>query len=150
MLQDALRKVYTYCKLHFFYRTCTRMASVRERFDLTQGEAFCMEAIMALERPTVAQFSHLMGLSTPNAASRIKSLVRKGCLRRVQSQKDKREFYLEPAEEYVRLYHDQSDPLLRDLNRAVQERFSPEEAAQLERMLEISCDELLAKYILNG
>ena len=34
-----------------------------------------MEVIMALGEPTIAQFSHMMNLSTPNAAYKINSLV---------------------------------------------------------------------------
>ena len=56
-----------------------------------------MEVMMALGEPTIAQFSHMMNLSTPNAAYKINSLVKKGYVERIQSTTDKREYRLRPT-----------------------------------------------------
>lgn len=76
MLDQAFGQVYTKFKLHFYKQIFSRFED-REA-TLTTVESFCMEVITALGEPTIAQFSHMMNLSTPNAAYKINSLVKKG------------------------------------------------------------------------
>ena len=83
MLDQTFGQVYTKFKLHFYKQIFNRFED-REA-TLTTVESFCMEVIMALGEPTIAQFSHMMNLSTPNAAYKINSLVKKGYVERIQS-----------------------------------------------------------------
>ena len=78
MLDQTFGQVYTKFKLHFYKQIFSRFED-REA-TLTTVESFCMEVIMALGEPTIAQFSHMMNLSTPNAAYKINSLVKKAML----------------------------------------------------------------------
>ena len=87
MLDQTFGRVYTKFKLHFYKQIFSRFED-REA-TLTTVESFCMEVIMALGEPTIAQFSHMMNLSTPNAAYKINSLVKKGYVERIQSTIDK-------------------------------------------------------------
>ncbi len=77
MLDQTFGQVYTKFKLHFYKQIFSRFED-REA-TLTTVESFCMEVIMALGEPTIAQFSHMMNLSTPNAAYKINSLVKRLC-----------------------------------------------------------------------
>ena len=95
MLDQTFGRVYTKFKLHFYKQIFSRFED-REA-TLTTVESFCMEVIMALGEPTIAQFSHMMNLSTPNAAYKINSLVKKGYVERIQSTTDKREYRLRPT-----------------------------------------------------
>lgn len=83
MLDQAFGQVYTKFKLHFYKQIFSRFED-REA-TLTTVESFCMEVITALGEPTIAQFSHMMNLSTPNAAYKINSLVKKGYVERIRS-----------------------------------------------------------------
>lgn len=76
MLEKAFNDVYTKFKLHFYQNVFQRFAT-REA-TLTTVESFCMEGIMAMGEPTIAEFSRMMQISTPNAAYKIGSLVKKG------------------------------------------------------------------------
>ena len=76
MLEKAFQDVYTKFKLHFYQNVFQRFAT-REA-TLTTVESFCMEGIMAMGEPTIAEFSRMMQISTPNAAYKIGSLVKKG------------------------------------------------------------------------
>lgn len=96
MLDQTFGQVYTKFKLHFYKQIFNRFED-REA-TLTTVESFCMEVIMALGEPTIAQFSHMMNLSTPNAAYKINSLVKKGYVERIQSTTDKREYRLRPTQ----------------------------------------------------
>ena len=65
MLEEVFQDVYTKFKLHFYQNVFQRFAT-REA-TLTTVESFCMEGIMAMGEPTIAEFSRMMGISTPNA-----------------------------------------------------------------------------------
>lgn len=140
MLEQVFQEVYTKFKLHFYQSVFQRFAD-REA-TLTTVEAFCMEGIMAMGEPTIAEFSRLMGISTPNAAYKIGSLVRKGYVERIQSTTDRREYYLRPTQKYVEYYNISYSYLQTVLERA-RERFSPEDCAKLEEMLGIVSRELM-------
>ena len=133
MLDQTFGQVYTKFKLHFYKQIFSRFED-REA-TLTTVESFCMEVIMALGEPTIAQFSHMMNLSTPNAAYKINSLVKKGYVERIQSTTDKREYRLRPTQKYIDYYNISYSYLHLDMERAKQ-RFSPDALAKLE---EISC-----------
>ena len=94
MLDQTFGRVYTKFKLHFYKQIFSRFED-REA-TLTTVESFCMEVIMALGEPTIAQFSHMMNLSTPNAAYKINSLVKKGYVERIRSTIYKREYCARP------------------------------------------------------
>ena len=69
MLEQAFQDVYTKFKLHFYQNVFQRFAT-REA-TLTTVESFCMEGIMAMGEPTIAEFSRMMQISTPDAANAI-------------------------------------------------------------------------------
>ena len=95
MLEKAFQDVYTKFKLHFYQNVFQRFAT-REA-TLTTVESFCMEGIMAMGEPTIAEFSRMMQISTPNAAYKIGSLVRKGSMwKRSSPPTDRREYHLRP------------------------------------------------------
>ena len=99
MLEEVFQDVYTKFKLHFYQNVFQRFAT-REA-TLTTVESFCMEGIMAMGEPTIAEFSRMMGISTPNAAYKIGSLVKKGYVEKIQSTTDRREYFLRPTQTYI-------------------------------------------------
>lgn len=145
MLDQAFGQVYTKFKLHFYKQIFSRFEN-REA-TLTTVESFCMEVIMALEEPTIAEFSRIMNLSTPNAAYKINSLVKKGYVERIQSADDKREYHLRPTQKYVDYYNISYSYLHLVMERA-KKRFAPDDLARLEEMLNIVSDELMPEIPL--
>ena len=145
MLDQAFEQVYNKFKLHFYQKIFSRFED-REA-TLTTVESFCMEVIMELREPTIAEFSHMMNLSTPNAAYKINSLVKKGYVERIQSSTDKREYHLRPTQKYIDYYNISYSYLHQVMERA-KERFSPEDLQKLEEMLVIFSDELMPEIAL--
>ena len=145
MLEDAFQAVYTKFKLHFYQKVFHRFAT-REA-TLTTVESFCMEGIMAMGEPTIAEFSRMMQISTPNAAYKIGSLVRKGYVEKIQSTTDRREDQLRPNQKYID-YYSISYSYLHTVIERVRERFSPEDVKKLEEMLVIINDELMPELQL--
>lgn len=147
MLKDAFFTVYTKFKLHF-YQEIFRRFQTREA-SLTTMETFCMESIQALGSPTVNEFATFMCISTPNAAYKVNSLVEKGYIRKIRSEKDRREYHLEVTQKYLDYYNISTSYIAQVMERIV-ERFPPEECAKLEEMLEIVSQELMPEIQLPG
>ena len=140
MMRDAFHNVYTKFKLHFYQKVFERWED-REA-TLTTVETFCMEIIYAMKNPTVNEFASVANLSSPNAAYKVNSLVKKGYLRKIQSKEDKREYHLEPTEKYIDYYNISYHYMDTVMDR-IQNRFTKEEQEQLEKFLTIVSEELM-------
>ena len=131
MLQDSFSKVYTKFKMHFYQKMFEKLQE-RET-SLTTVETFCMEIIYALDKPTVAQFADMANISSPNAAYKINNLVKKGYLKKVQS---------EVTQKYID-YYNISNTYLKTVMGRIEDRFSKEELETMERMLNVISAELM-------
>lgn len=140
MLEKAFHEVYTKFKLHFYQKVFQRSDAAEA--PLTTVEAICMEGIMALGEPTIAEFSRMMQISTPNAAYKINSLVQKGYVEKIQSETDKREYHLRPTQKYIE-YFSISYAYLQTVVDRAKERFSEEDIDKLDEMLTIISRELM-------
>ena len=147
MLEQAFNSVYSKFKLHF-YQEIFRRFQDREA-SLTTMETFCVESIQALGSPTVNEFATFMRISTPNAAYKVNSLVDKGYIRKIRSEKDRREYHLEVTQKYLDYYNISTAYMSQVMDRILQ-RFSPEECAKLEEMLEVVSQELMPEIRLPG
>jgi DNA-binding MarR family transcriptional regulator len=139
--EELFAKVYTQFKMHF-YRAVFRNFENREA-TLTTVETFCMEVIHAMGRPTINEFASFLRMSSPNAAYKVNNLVRKGYLRRVRSEKDHREYYLEVTQRYID-YCNVSNSYVDDVMKRVRERMTDKEWADFHHTLEILTDEMKA------
>ena len=140
MLRDAFYQVYTKFKVHFYQEIFHRFQN-REA-SLTTVETFCMEIILALGSPTVNEFATFMRISPPNAAYKVNSLMKKGYIKKIQSQDDRREYHLEVTQKYIDYYNISSN-YLREVMDRIADRFSTEDCLRLEEMLNIVSDELM-------
>ena len=103
MEKNLLSEVYSKLRI-LYYRDVFRRIQNRE-LSLTTTEAYCIEIIGALGKPTINEFASFIGISSPNATYKVNSLIKKGYLKKVQSDKDKREFYLDVTEKFYRYYN---------------------------------------------
>ena len=140
MLERLFEEVYVKFKLHFYQEIFERF-QMREA-SLTTVETFAMETIQALGSPTVNEFATFMRISPPNAAYKVNSLIKKGYVRKVQSQADKREYHLEVTEKYQSYYNISSDYVKTVVGR-MRQRLSPEEQEKLTEMLQVITSELM-------
>ena len=140
MLEEVFQDVYTKFKLHFYQNVFQRFAT-REA-TLTTVESFCMEGIMAMGEPTIAEFSRMMQISTPNAAYKIGSLVKKGYVEKIQSTTDRREYFLHPTQKYID-YYSISYSYLHTVIERVRKRFPAEDCDKMEQMLSVISTELM-------
>ena len=140
MLDQAFYEVYTKFKLHFYQKVFSRFE--KREATLTTVESFCMEGIMALGSPTVAQFAQAMHISTPNASYKINSLIQKGYVQKVRSETDRREYHLHPTQKYMD-YYNISYAYLQTVVDRVKEHFPAEDVVKLDQMLTVIGNELM-------
>ena len=88
MLEQIVKTAYKEFTLRFYHELFARFQD--QETGLTAAEIFAAEAIRALGSPTVNEFADFMHVSTPNAAYKINSLVRKGYVEKTRSAQDKR------------------------------------------------------------
>ena len=146
MLEESFSQVYTKFKLHFYQEVFSRFQN-REA-SLTAVETFCMEIILALKEPTINEFASFVHISSPNAAYKVNSLIQKGYVEKVQSSHDRREDHLRPTKKYMDYYNISSN-YLREVMDRVKARFTPEEAVELDRMLQVVGQELMPEVELK-
>ena len=140
MLKDEFTRVYSKFKLHFYQMIFEKIQD--KETCLTTVETFCMEIIYLAKGPTVNEFAKLASLSSPNAAYKVNSLIKKGYLEKVQSKEDKREYHLYVTRKYLDYYnisHHYVDTVLSRL----EERFSKEELEVVSRVLQAVDKELM-------
>ncbi len=145
MLREAFDNVYTKFKLHFYKKVFSRWEN-REA-TLTTVETFCMEIINAMKHPTINEFAKIANISSPNAAYKINSLIKKGYLRKIQSKEDKREYHLEVTEKYQE-YYNISYSYVDTVMERIEKRFTKEEQQNLINVLNIISDELMPEIRL--
>ena len=147
MLENLLEEVYRKFKLQFFKRIFGRFQT-REA-SLTAVETFCVEAIHALGHPTINEFATFTQISAPNAAYKVTSLVKKGYIRKVQSQRDKREYYLEVTDRFTE-YYSINTAYVRIVSQRLRDRFTAEELRHFEHILRVMSSELMPEVVLPG
>jgi DNA-binding MarR family transcriptional regulator len=125
-------------KLYFKFRNnyCKNLFSgVNEDKDsLSPTESYCVEAIFLMNRPTVHQFANYVNISQPNATYRISNLISKGYVRKVLSEDDRREYFLEVTDKFSKNYGMNSS-FNAQLMSNIREKFPQDEIAQLEKLM---------------
>ena len=101
-----------------------------------------MEVIYAMKRPTINEFANFIKISQPNAAYKVNNLIRKGFLRKIRSQKDKREYFLEVTDKYLE-YLDIENSYMHKVLERLEGRFTKTQLEELDGMLKIISTELM-------
>lgn len=140
MLGNVFKEVYMKFKLNF-YKSMFEKIQNRE-MSLSAVETFCIEIIYAMNKPTVSEFASFIQISSPNAAYKVNSLVKKGYLVKKQSENDKREYHLEVTEKYLN-YYNLSSSYIDTVTKRMEERFTEEEIKLLQKMLSVMTEELM-------
>ncbi len=146
MLGSEINDFYNKFRLHFFMKVFSKFEN-REA-TLTTVESFSMEGIMALGEPTVSEFARMMGISAPNAAYKINSLIQKGYVEKIQSENDHREYHLKPTQKFMN-YYNLNFEYLDKITKRIRERFSEEDYEKLESMMHIINTELMPELDLD-
>ncbi|MCR5294703.1 MAG: MarR family transcriptional regulator [Lachnospiraceae bacterium] len=138
-LETDFLAVYTKFKMYFYREIFSNREEAAE--NLTTVEAFCMEVIHAMKRPTINEFASYIRISQPNAAYKVNNLQRKGFLRKIHSTKDKREYFLEVTQKYTDSVSE-SASFMKEVIDKTEARLSPEEKEVAGKVLRIMAEEM--------
>jgi DNA-binding MarR family transcriptional regulator len=103
---------------------------------------FCVEVIYALKNPTVQEFANFIKVSSPNAAYKVNSLIKKGYIEKIRSEKDKREYHLRVTDKYYN-YYNLSQNYVNTVVERSKEHFTPEQIEILDGILTDMSQELM-------
>ena len=146
MLDQTFGRVYTKFKLHFYKQIFSR--SEDREATLTTVESFCMGSHHGVGRTyDCAVQPHDESFLPPTPPIRSTHWSKKGYVERIQSTIDKREYRLRPTQKYIDYYNISYSYLHLVMERAKQ-RFSPDDQAKLEEMLQVVSDELMPEIQL--
>ena len=145
MLEQTLSDVYMKFKVHFYKEMFGHIQS-RET-SLSTVELFCVEVIYALKNPTVAEFASFINVSSPNAAYKVNSLIKKGYIEKIQSETDRREYHLRVTDKYYEYYNLSQRYVEKVVDRA-KEHFSPEQIEILDGILDEMSSELMPEVAI--
>lgn len=140
MLESSFSEVYNKFKFQF-YRKVFEQVKEREG-SLSAMEAFSLEVINMLGRPTVGQFAEFLNISQSNATYKVNNLIKKGYLERENSQTDRREYHLilsEKFKKYIGLFSSYEETVMG----RIEQRFSKEDVDKMDEMLRIVSAELM-------
>jgi DNA-binding MarR family transcriptional regulator len=125
-------------KLYYKFRNnyCKNLFSnvTEDKESLSPTESYCVEAIFLLGRPSVHQFANYVNISQPNATYRINNLINKGYVRKVISEEDRREYFLEVTEKFSKIYG-VNTAFNTDLMNGIRSNFTRDEIALLEKLI---------------
>lgn len=139
-LDESFRRVYQGIKLRFYHEVYS--ASHEPGVPLTAVEAFSLEVIDQLGKPTIGQFAEFLNISRSNATYKVAALIRLGYVRKERSGPDRREYYLVLTDKY-RSHAVLLDEYVTGLVDRIRERFTARETSELSRMLSVIADELM-------
>lgn len=140
MLEQAFDEVYTKFRTHFF----KQIFSAEQKTELSAAEEMTAEIICAMGTPTVSEFAKFANISLPNATYRLNALVRKGYIKKVKEQKDRREYRLHLTQkfyDYANIGARYTQQVLQELRK----RLTPEQLGQLIQTLKILSDDIMSK-----
>ncbi len=115
--------------------------------DITNNDMHVIEAIGIGEPKNMSSIARELSVTVGTLTIAMNSLVKKGYVERIQSTTDKREYRLRPTQKYIDYYNISYSYLHLVMERAKQ-RFSPDDLAKLEEMLQIVSDELMPEIQL--
>ncbi|MCL1890987.1 MAG: MarR family transcriptional regulator [Coriobacteriia bacterium] len=146
-LESAFTDVYTKFKLQFYQRIFQRLAT-REA-TLTTTEAYCVEIISALGRPTVSEFAKFVNISVANATYKVQNLIKKGYVRKERSKEDRRESYLHVTEHFYE-YQQLNTAYVSTVIERIRQHCSADEVSVFERVLVTMSKELMPEVELGS
>lgn len=144
--RDLIKKNFTLVYEKYkgnFYQNLFQWMDKKET-ALTPVETVTAEVINILEEPTVNELVQFLRVSYPNIAYKINSLVNKGYLEKVQSEKDKREFKLRLTDQFYSYYNNKNEYTFESIDK-LGEELTDEQAAALNSVLEKLDQDLLSE-----
>ncbi|HQN27161.1 MAG TPA: MarR family transcriptional regulator [Mesotoga sp.] len=123
-------------------RLSTLMAEQEERAlnsgessRLTVRQMYYLNVIAKMDRPTVSQIADLLSVTKPTVTITVRGLIEEGYLKRIQSEEDRRVFWLELTNRGQKIIQ-ACRKIHRDFSHRILEILDTREAQELTRIFE--------------
>lgn len=138
-LRKKMEEIYSHLLIRYYKKLFTQ--SNKEITNLNAMEISMLEIIYHLQQPTYSELSAFMHISQPNLTYRINNLIEKGYVESIPDEKDKRRHYLKVTSKFLDFY-EIDDEHLNQLSWRILEQLSPTEIQVLEKILNITTQEI--------
>ena len=115
------------------YRRLFRRIHERDG-SLSATEAFAVDVIYLLGKPTLGEFAECLGISQPNATYKVNNLMAKGYVMKKTSEADRRECLLYVTDKFMDYYGAQNE-FIGSAVEKLKDEFSEGELDTFERVL---------------
>lgn len=133
MMTEDIEELYKKFRLNHYRSLFGR---IRERDgSLSATEAYAVDVIHLLGKPTVTQLADTLGISQPNATYKVNNLVAKGYVIKGTSEDDRRECRLQLGPKFYQ-YFNESGRFIEDASEKLQKEFSREDLDTFTRILQ--------------
>ena len=138
MVND-FEELYRYLRLAHYQKL---FATISEKQgSLSATEAFSVEVIYLLGKPTIGEFADFLGISQPNASYKVVSLVSKGYIQKKPCENDKRECRLAVTKKFLDYYGSQIPNIS-----GITKGFSDEENAVMRKLSQKIAQEITKNF----
>ncbi|MCY9512027.1 MarR family transcriptional regulator [Paenibacillus larvae] len=140
MLNDLFEDFYMKLTMSF-YKNASQNQTV-DIENISAVEMSCLEVIYFLKNPTYSELAEFLNISQPNATYRINKLIKKGYLEKFNDKKDKRVYYLQVTDKFMK-YYCLNDNYINNVIANLKKRCTADELQQFEKMLKILTKEVM-------
>ena len=106
-MKDKFETIYKLFRLHLYQQVFKTLN--KNYTDLSTSEYLCLESIYLLNEPTVSKFAQYLGISSSNAAYKVRQLIKKGYTEKKNSPTDARVYSLVPTDKFYSFYKDNNN-----------------------------------------
>ncbi|MEV2969133.1 MarR family transcriptional regulator [Paenibacillus larvae] len=124
-----------------FYKNASQNQTV-DIENISAVEMSCLEVVYFLKNPTYSELAEFLNISQPNATYRINKLIKKGYLEKFNDKKDKRVYYLQVTDKFMK-YYCLNDNYINNVIANLKKRCTADELQQFEKMLKILTKEVM-------
>ncbi|MEV2440765.1 MarR family transcriptional regulator [Paenibacillus larvae] len=140
MLNDLFEDFYMKLTMSF-YKNASQNQTV-DIENISAVEMSCLEVVYFLKNPTYSELAEFLNISQPNATYRINKLIKKGYLEKFNDKKDKRIYYLQVTDKFMK-YYCLNDNYINNVIANLKKRCTADELQQFEKMLKILTKEVM-------
>ncbi|AQR78343.1 MarR family transcriptional regulator [Paenibacillus larvae] len=140
MLNDLFEDFYMKLTMSF-YKNASQNQTV-DIENISAVEMSCLEVVYFLKNPTYSELAEFLNISQPNATYRINKLIKKGYLEKFNDKKDKRVYYLQVTDKFMK-YYCLNDNYINNVIANLKKRCTADELQQFEKMLKILTKEVM-------
>ena len=104
MIQENFDIIYKKFRIELYRRIFSILG--KRECSLSATDFFSVETILLMDNPTITEFAKALCISQPNATYRVKSLIDKGVIEKVETNK-RTTFRLQVTEKFMKYYHEE-------------------------------------------